>query len=218
MKIGKNETMPASKIKMPTASVPFPSRFDRPPVLVRRFSVDEYHQMGQSGLLTPEDRVELLEGWIAPKMNQNPAHGMAIEIGDAVIRSVLPSGWRLRAQLPITMADSEPEPDFAVVRQARVRRSQTHPVPSEIAIVEEVSDSSLSSDRLFKGRIYARASIPVYWIVNLIDRCVEVYSEPTGPIPEPIYKSKQVYGNRKSVPVILDGIQVAVLSVKELLP
>ena len=201
---------------MPTAELPFPTRFDRPPVPVRRFSVDEYHQMGESGLLTPDDRVELLEGWIAPKMNQNPAHSLAIEKGQELLQSILPAGWRLRTQLPITTHDSEPEPDLAIVR--RQRGKQTHPMPTDVALVIEVADSSLGIDRRVKGRLYARSSIPVYWIVNLIDRRVEVFTDPSGATAAPAYLKRQFFGARGALPLIVAGKEVAMLSVKDLLP
>lgn len=83
---------------------------------VRRFSVDEYHRMIQAGILTEDDAVELLEGWIVPKMPRNPPHDGTIQIADEVLRPRLPAGWQLRIQSALTMPDSEPEPDLVVVR------------------------------------------------------------------------------------------------------
>src|SRR5712691_10149151 len=98
----------------------------QPPSLpVRRFSVDEYHQMVRVGILTDEDRVELLEELIVPKMPHNPAHDNSVELADEVIRPWVPAGWRIRIQSAITTGDSEPEPDLAVVRgRARTRRNR----------------------------------------------------------------------------------------------
>ena len=173
--------------------------------------------MGATGLLTERDRIELLEGWIVPKMIQNLDHALAIENGQAALQAVIPTGWRLRVQLPITTLDSEPEPDFAIVRHRRKGRSHTHPLPADVALVIEVADSSLSIDRRVKGRLYARASIPFYWIVNLIDRRVEVYSDATGQGAEPAYQSRRLYGIRRSVPLMIAGRQVASLPVRHLL-
>src|SRR5205814_6424888 len=93
----------------------FPTGGNPPPFPVRRITVDEYHRMIQAGILTENDPVELLDGWITPKMPQNLPHQVTIELVPEVLRSALPAGWRVRAQLPITTPDSEPEPDFAIV-------------------------------------------------------------------------------------------------------
>ena len=121
-------------------------------------------------------------------------------------------------QLPITTLDSEPEPDLAIVRHHRRRMKQTHPVPADVAVVIEVADSTLADDRRIKGRLYARASIPVFWIVNLVDQRVEVFADPSGPATAPSYNSRRVFGMRQSVPLVIDGIEVARVAAKDLLP
>src|SRR5579872_6769024 len=133
------------------------SQFQQPPFPVRRFTVAEYHHMIRTGLLTEDDPVELLEGWLVPKMGCNVPHDLAIERVMETIRALAP-GWRIRGQSAITLADSEPEPDVAVVRGPIPVQATHHPSPSDIALVVEVADSSL----LDKARIYARANIPVY--------------------------------------------------------
>lgn len=93
---------------------------ERPPGPVRRFTVEEYHKLIDSGLFPEDEPFELLEGWVVPKMARKPPHGVAIDLLSEVIRDRLPGGWRVRIQSAITTADSEPEPDVAVVRgQAR---------------------------------------------------------------------------------------------------
>ena len=88
-----------------------------PPLPVRRFTVEEYHQMIQAGVLGEDDDVELLEGWIVPKMARNPAHDAVVSMVMVdVLTPRLPKGWFCRGQSAITTADSEPEPDVAVVR------------------------------------------------------------------------------------------------------
>jgi hypothetical protein len=82
----------------------------------------------------------------------------------------------------------------------------------------EVSDSTLAGDRADKGRIYARANIPIYWIVNLVDRLIEIYTSPSGPIADPTYAQRQDYRPGDSVPLILDGITVTTIAVSDLLP
>ncbi len=137
-----------------------------PPFPVRRFTVDEYHRMIQVGLLTEDDRVELLEGWIVPKMPRNPPHDATVEIADETLRPHLPPGWSLRVQSAITLPDSEPEPDVAVVRGGARDYLSRHPGPADVGLLIEVSESSLNRDRDEKGRLFAQAGIPHYWIIN----------------------------------------------------
>jgi Uma2 family endonuclease len=93
-----------------------------------------------------------------------------------------------------------------------------HPGSGDLALVIEIADSSLSQDRNVKGPLYARAAVPVYWIVNIPDRRVEVYSDPTGPVALPAYRQRTDYGENDSVPLVLDGTEVGRLAVRDLLP
>jgi Uma2 family endonuclease len=187
-------------------------------VPVRRFTVGEYRQLAAAGILTEEDRVELLEGWIVPKMVHNPPHDNAIELADASIRPHLPSGWSIRIQSVIATTDSEPEPDLAIVRGSPRDRGSRHPRPAEVALVIEVADSSLDIDRDTKARLYARAGVPTYWIVNLVDRQVEALTEPTGPADEPGYGQRRIHRPGHIVDLVLDGSVVARVPVDDLLP
>lgn len=157
----------------------------------RLFTVEEYHRMGEAGVLTEDDRVELLEGRIVTKMNHNPQHDAVVELVDETISRLLPRGFRVRIQSSVTTLDSEPEPDAAVVRGSIRDRLTRHPGPSDTALVVEVSETSLRRDRA-KRRLYARAGIAVYWIVNLIDSQLEVYTEPTGQDASPQYRQTDI--------------------------
>ena len=86
-----------------------------PPLPLHRFSVEEYHQLGELGVLSPDDRVELLEGWIVEKLNQRPIHGFIVRFLSEWFQSRLPSGYIAQCQLPISTQRSEPEPDVAIV-------------------------------------------------------------------------------------------------------
>jgi Uma2 family endonuclease len=192
---------------------------EAPPVPVRRFSVDEYHQMIRSGILTDEDQVELLEGWIVPKMARNPPHdGVIALVHNRVLGPRLPAGWFCRSQSAITTKDSEPEPDVAVVRGKERDYMRRHPGPQDMALAIEVADTTLRRDRTLKARIYARAAIPIYWIINIPGARVEVHSEPSGPTDSPSYARRQTYSLRRVLPLILDGNEVARIPVRELLP
>jgi Uma2 family endonuclease len=194
-----------------------------PPILphlpVRRFTVDEYHQMIQAGVLGEDDDVELLKGWIVPKMARNPAHDAVVSI---VLVDVLPprirKGWFCRGQSAITTTDSEPEPDVALVRGSTRDYLARHPGPTDKALAIEVANSSLARDRTDKARIYAAAAVPFYWIINLVDNQVEVYSDPTGPDAWPVYRVRQDYHVGDFVPFVIDGRDLGPIPAHELLP
>lgn len=188
-----------------------------PPFPVRRFSVDEYHRLGETGVLTEEDQVELLEGWLVPKMIRNPIHDAAIELVQQALQSCMPgSGCRVRIQSAITTRDSEPEPDLAIIRGPVSRHKQRHPGPEDVVLVVEVADSSLARDRI-KSRIYARAGISQYWILNLVDRQLEVSSDPESTSSEPAYRRQQTFQMGESVPLVIDA-ELGRLQVADLLP
>ena len=151
-----------------------------PPAPIRRFTVDEYHRMIQAGVLTEDDPVELLDGWIVLKFPSAPPHDVTIDLVADALRSRIPDGWRVRIRSPITTLDSELEPDLTVVRGPVRRYLGEHPTPQDVALVVEVSGSSLQYDREVKGPAYARAGITAYWIANLIDARIDVYSDPTN--------------------------------------
>src|SRR5262245_53247651 len=145
-----------------------------PPALpIHQLTVGQYHRMIETGVLTEDDPVELLEGWIVNKMPQNPQHAGTITRIERRLRRVLSEDWINRIQSAITTRESEPEPDIAVVEGPEEKYWQRHPGPEDVALAIEAADSTLESDREVKGRIYARARIPVYWIANLVDRCIE---------------------------------------------
>ncbi len=190
-----------------------------PPVPVRRFTVDEYHQMIRAGILGEDDNVELLEGWIVPKMPRNPAHEALIAwVHNRVLALRLRAGWYCRGRSAITTPDSEPEPDLAVIRGSERDYLSRHPGPADTALAVEVADSSLARDRTIKARIYAAAGVPLYWIINLIDDQIEVYTQPTGPDPVPNYQMRQDYKRSDLVPLVIDGIELGPIPGCDLLP
>lgn len=181
-------------------------------------TVEMYHQMIEAGILTKDDRVELLEGVLVAKMPKNPPHSLATELIRPALEPLLPEGWFITLQQPITTDSSEPEPDGTVVRGVRRQYAHRHPAPVDVGLLIEVADTTLRRDRGSKKRIYARNRIPVYWIVNLIDRQIEVYTEPSGPTEQPDYRQQQDYGPTDEVPLVIDGKELGRLKVQELLP
>ncbi len=184
---------------------------------VHQFSVDEYHRMIEAGILTTADRVELLNGWIVDKMPQNPPHSTAVSRMHRWLLRVLPEpDWVVGSQAPVTLATSEPEPDIVIARGPDTRYMARHPGPRDIRCIMEAADTSLSLDREEKGPIYAAARIPQYWLINLIDRCVEVFTRPQAG-RNAGYRDVQVYTIDDVLALELDGKKYGELAVKQLL-
>ena len=187
-----------------------------PPFAVSRFTVDEYHKLIENGVLTARHRIELIHGWLVTKMTLNPPHNYGV---NALMQAFLSLGaaTTVRVQQPITTADSEPEPDVVLAVGSHADYKTRQPNPSECVVVAEVADSSLRFDQTTKLELYAGAKVAVYWIVNLMDRRVEVYTQPRGG-KSPTYKQRTDYGPDDAVPVVVAGKTVGTVAVKELLP
>ena len=185
-----------------------------------RLSVDEYHAMIRAGILTPEDRVELLDGYLVAKMPQNPPHSSTVERLTEDLARLIPAGWRLRVQLPIalTVGENEPEPDAALVRGDRRAFNARNPGPADFGVVFEVADTSLVGDRRAKGILYASSGLPVYWIVNIPDAQIEVYADPDPAATPPGFRARADYRVGQDVPLVLDGRVVGTVAVADLLP
>jgi Uma2 family endonuclease len=184
--------------------------------LYPRVTVAEYHQMIADGVFEDGEPIELIEGYLVLKMSHNSPHANAVaKLTKRLIR-LAPVGWEVRSQLPISLADSEPEPDAVIARGDETTYADHHPTPGEIGLVVEVADSSRYADRTEKLRMYARAGIAVYWIVNVSDKQVEVYTDPDSSADPPTYRARADYKPGDSVPVVLHGTAVAHLSVSEL--
>jgi Uma2 family endonuclease len=184
---------------------------------IATFSTDRYDLMVKTGVLTSQDKVELLENYVVLKMPRDPAHDGTIDLVLFALRA-LPAGWFVRVQQTIATSDSRPEPDFAVVRGNARSYLATHPTADDIGLLVEVANTSVLRDQRDKARIYARANIVCYWIVNLDDRRVEVHTHPSGPGDAPAYGSVQNYSPGDAVPLALGGNTVATIPVTDLLP
>jgi Uma2 family endonuclease len=185
---------------------------------IYRLSVAQYLQMARAGILTEEDRVELLEGVLVTKMGKEPTARLVLQPD---LRRLAPSraGRLVRLQRGSLVADeSTPEPDGMVVRGRWEDYKGRPPHAAETVLVVEVADSSLQRDQQEKRRIYARAGIPIYWIINLIGLRIEVYTDPTGPDALPDYRMRRDYGTDDEVPLVIEGREVARLAVRDLLP
>lgn len=200
-----------SAIAIPAAPLASPLPAELP---IYRLSVAQYESMVEKGILNTGDRVELIRGLLVAKMTPQPPHAVTVELVRDALQALLPPGWHVRTQAPLKLADSFPEPDGCVTRGQLRDYRRKHPVPAEAGLVIEVSDSTLASDRSTKKEMYAEATIPTYWIVNLVDNQLEVFTDPVGSD----YAVKRVLGPKDKAPVVLDGGEVGRISVQELLP
>jgi Uma2 family endonuclease len=146
-------------------------------VPMKRWTRREYERMVDLGVFQPGDRIELVGGQLLVREPQGGPHMTAIGLAEDILRVAFGSGWIVRTQGPIALDDeSEPEADVAVVEGTRRDYVSGH--PGRPALLIEVAESSLAFDREHKGSLYARARVQEYWIVNLVDRVLEVYREP----------------------------------------
>jgi Uma2 family endonuclease len=182
-----------------------------------RFSVARYQRMIETGVLTPDDKVELLENYVVIKMPRNPRHDSSVQRLLEVLFPQRPSGWGLRVQSAILLSDSQPEPDLAFVRGPASSYADHYPEGKDTGLVIEVADSSLLRDQRDKTRIYARARIPFYWIVNLVDQRLEVHSEPSGAAELPAYTKVEILSVNATVQLRLEGVQPILFAVRDLL-
>lgn len=187
---------------------------DFTPAPVWKLSVDQYHAMIGHGILGPDDRLELLEGVLVEKMSKNPPHCIANFRVRRALEAIVPAGWHVAEQRPITLAKSEPEPGVVIIRGEMDDYHHGHPRPSDVALVIEISDSSLDRDRIFKKGIYAAAGIPYYWVLDLTHRRLEVYLQPR----DGEYTRVDVYGPDDAAPVALDGREIGSMPVSNLIP
>jgi hypothetical protein len=184
---------------------------------LHRLSVTQYLRMSELGIFNHEDRTELIDGLLFTKMTQHPPHSFALMVLSEQLRALRPPGYCCREQLPLLLSTSVPEPDFAIVRGAIQMFATRHPNASEVGLLVEVSDTTLGTDQQDKLRAYARDAIAQYWIVNIVQRQVEVYSQPSGAVHNPGFASVQIFPVGTQVPVVLDGVALGFVAVDQLL-
>ena len=148
------------------------------PIRTRRWTRKEYRRLGEVGILPEDERVELVDGHLIVAEPKGAPHATIVALTAAVLRRAFGDGWLVREQDPIALDDvSEPEPDVVVVAGGPLDYFDDH--PARPALVVEVAETSLYYDRGAKAGAYARAGLPDYWIVNLVDWQIEVYRRPT---------------------------------------
>lgn len=147
----------------------------------RRFTVDEYYALAEAGILAPEERVELLDGEIITMAPMHSLHAACIRLFEEVLHEAIGRRATKGGQMPLRLDDAySPEPDYMALRRRADSYSQSHPVPDDVLLLIEVSDSSVRNDRQRKIPIYAQHGIPEVWLADLIRRQVDVYDQPTA--------------------------------------
>lgn len=200
------------------SAIPKPRKDQVPPTAAGyRFSIEQYHRMIETGVLTENDRVELLDGRILPKMTHNPPHDLSVLLVQTEFLTRVTADWVVRIQSAITIGDSEPEPDAVVARGPARRYGRLHPTSKDIGVLAEVSESSLDFAQTVKAPEYARAGIAIYWIVNLINARVEVYTQPKQGRTSG-YHHCAIYKKKDSVPLMVAGRNLGNIPVRNLLP
>ncbi len=184
----------------------------------RRFTRAEYERLIDLGVFQPGEEIELIGGELMVAEPQGAPHYTAIRKTAKALEAAFGPGWEVRTEGPIGLDDeSEPEPDVAVVPGAPDDYARAH--PSRPALTVEVAESSLALDRQRKGSLYARAGLPDYWVLNLVDRVLEVYREPAPDSAAPFgwrYGRSEVFeASARVTPLAAPGSSI---TVSQLLP
>ena len=179
-----------------------------------RMSIDQYEKLVDSGVFTKRDKLQLVNGILVTKVTKKPPHAVATDRCRDALKLVVPPRWCLRTENPVRLPpDNEPEPDQCVVRGELTDYSDRHPGAEDVGLLVEIADSSLAADRGM-SRTYAARGISVYWIVNLRESQIEVYTEPATDG----YGAMRAYKAGEDVPVVLDGVEIGQIAVSDILP
>lgn len=174
----------------------------------RVFSVDEYRRMGEAGILTEDDRVELIEGEIVQRTPVGSRHAACVARLTRVLAGTIGDRAIVWVQNPIRLSDlSEPEPDLALLRARDDFYASAHPGPEAVLLVIEVGDSSRSFDADTKAPLYARHGIPELWLVDLETGRVTVHRDPS---PDGYRSVEPKTGNDPLSPEAFPGIRLTV--------
>jgi Uma2 family endonuclease len=148
---------------------------------IKLWTVAEYHRMSELGILDADGRTELIDGQILLMTAKGTPHVVALQLSANSLSEQLKSDALIRTQDPIQLDDfSEPEPDLVVVRGAILDYTEHHPYSEDIHLIVEIADSTLKQDCQVKDKLYANAGISEYWVVDLKNRQVNIFRNPTS--------------------------------------
>ena len=168
-------------------------------IQTRLWSRKEFERLVSAGLFQPEERLELVGGEILKMSPQGSGHATAVTLIENTLRAVFGTNNTIRVQMPLALdPDSEPEPDIAVVLGSPRDYRDAHPTSAELIV--EVADSTLAYDRERKAKLYAQAGIQEYWILNLLDRQLEIYRQPKSvSASTPSYNNHEVKTSSETI-------------------
>jgi Uma2 family endonuclease len=188
-------------------------------VIPYRLTVRQYLKMIDAGIFRDDDHVELLGGHLVDKMTKKDPHNFAVGELAEMFRDALRPDWTVREEKSVVLGRFwRPEPDIAVARGPRDRYRAKAPGPGDLAALIEVADTSYSIDRGKKWQKYASSRIPAYWIVNLPQRQIEVYTVPSGRGKSAGYRDVTIYGEDDEVPLVIEGRELGRIKVRDVLP
>jgi len=178
------------------------------PLAHRRFTVDEYHRMAETGILAEDDRVELLDGEIVEMSPIGPRHAATVTRLEHLFHQLVGDRAIVRGQNPVLLDGySEPEPDIALVTPRADFYAAEHPTPRDTLLIVEVADTSLKYDRHSKLPSYARVGVPEVWLVDLTADRVERHREPRGDA----YADLQILGREATLtPLLLPEVAIRI--------
>jgi Uma2 family endonuclease len=186
---------------------------------LKRFTVDEYHKLIQLGIINEDGGCELLKGLVFRKTGKNRRHSLVTRRIRELLEPLLNDfDCYVDSQEPLVALDSEPEPDVYVVRGKPEDYQNEQLAAKDVLLVIEVAETTLQHDRITKKWVYSEAGIPVYWIVNLVNRQIEIYTQPSGPAERPDFGDCQVVPESGEVAVVIEGKEVGRLKLSEIMP
>jgi Uma2 family endonuclease len=184
-----------------------------------RLNVDQFVRSIEAGVFPPDARVELLDGILVEQMTKFAPHNYTARQLGLLLRGVLPAAWILSEEKSLVLGRYwRPEPDIAIIRGPNSLYRSRDPKASDAGLLIEVAESTYDYDRGEKWRAYAAARIPVYSIINLPDRRVEVYTDPAGRGRSASYRKSSAFGPEDEIPVVIDGAEIGRLAVRDILP
>ncbi|MBX9677330.1 MAG: Uma2 family endonuclease [Gemmataceae bacterium] len=197
-------------IGTPTVASAWPER-------IHRITLDQYHQMIATGVLQEDDPIELIDGCLVTKAPHDPQHDFAVNRISRLLGEAYGDDAIIRTKSAVTLGNSEPEPDVIAARPPEDEYDDRHPSGSDLFLVVEVANSSVDFDRTAKAEIYSHAGVPEYWIVNVVDRQIEVYRYPR-PGHAGGYRDRTIFLASDEVELTLGRKSLAKWKVATLLP
>ena len=184
-----------------------------------RLNVEQFLKMIVAGVFPDEARVELIRGRLVKRMTKYTPHNFAVGSLAERLRVLVAPGHSVREEKSVEIGRlSRPELDIAVTRGPLSDYRVRDPQAEDLALVVEVSDSTYRKDRGPLWSLYAEAGAPVYWIVNIPKKQIEVFSRPSGEARSAGYGETEIFEAGAEVPVVIDGVEVGKVAVNEILP